>query len=337
MSAVLVIQTAWLGDVVLTTPLLAALAATGAPVDVVVQPDAVPLVETHPAVRSVIPYDKHGRDRGARGLVRLARTLRARCYGTAILPQGSLLSALVARLARIPRVVTFAGSPAAWLASARVEREGPHEARRLLGLAGKEGPAPLGMHLTAGDHAAADEALRAAAVSAPFAALAPGSARPTKRWPHFTTLADALAPEVGVVVVGSSDDLLPVDPPATPSRAVTGPHVPADLTGRPLRVSAAVLARAAVAVTNDSLALHLAQAVGTPVVALFGPTHPSLGFGPRGARDVALGLDLPCRPCSTHGGARCPLGHHRCLTELSVPAVLAAVRGVLASRETACV
>ncbi|MGH7529753.1 MAG: ADP-heptose--LPS heptosyltransferase, partial [Gemmatimonadales bacterium] len=72
MSDTLVIQTAFLGDVVLTTPLLAAMAARGGPGFVVTSPAAAPLLETHPAVRRVIPYDKRGADRGWRGLRALA-------------------------------------------------------------------------------------------------------------------------------------------------------------------------------------------------------------------------------------------------------------------------
>src|SRR5215210_7572699 len=76
----LVIQTAFLGDVVLTTPLLSALAGVHGPVDVVTTPAAGCLLETHPAVRSVIRYDKHGRDRGVSGLWKLSRDLRSRSY-----------------------------------------------------------------------------------------------------------------------------------------------------------------------------------------------------------------------------------------------------------------
>ncbi|MDH5197307.1 MAG: hypothetical protein OEY20_08650, partial [Gemmatimonadota bacterium] len=193
---------------------------------------------------------------------------------------------------------------------------------------------------------AAAAALAAAGVRDAFIALAPGSARPTKRWPFYRELAAALTTEMAVVVVGASQDggaalgrtdgsdVVPGGrhPPAGPSA-----HPPADLSGLPIRVSAAILARAAVAVVNDSAPLHFAQAVGTPVVALFGPTHPDAGFGPRGPRDLALGVDLACRPCSTHGGVRCPLGHHRCLRELAVTTVLDAVHHALAHREVTCV
>ncbi len=70
-SATLVIQTAFLGDVVLTTPLLSAVAADYGPVDVVTTPMAAPLLETHPAVRNVIAYDKRGTDRGWTGVRKL--------------------------------------------------------------------------------------------------------------------------------------------------------------------------------------------------------------------------------------------------------------------------
>ena len=103
----LVVQTAFLGDVVLTTPLLAALAERHGPLDVVTTPAAAPLVETHPAVRRVRAYDKRGTDRGLTGLLALARALRAERYETAYLPHRSLRSAALAWLARVPRRIGF--------------------------------------------------------------------------------------------------------------------------------------------------------------------------------------------------------------------------------------
>ena len=63
--------------------------------------------------------------------------------------------------------------------------------------------------------------------------------------------------------------------------------------------------------------MHMATAVGTPVVALFGPTVRQFGFFPYRARALVLERELPCRPCSYHGGPACPLGHHRCLRDIS--------------------
>src|SRR5258705_7583431 len=105
----LVIQTAFLGDVVLTTPLLSALAALHGPVDVVTTPVAAPLLETHPAVRTVIPYDKRGTDGGWGGVRNLARRLNGEGDARAYLPHRSLRTAALAFLARIPTRIGFAG------------------------------------------------------------------------------------------------------------------------------------------------------------------------------------------------------------------------------------
>ena len=103
----LVVQTAFLGDVVLTTPLLEALAERHSAVDLLTTPAAAPLLETHPAVRRVIAYDKRGHDRGPIALLGLARRLRAERYEAAYLPHRSLRTAALAWLAGIPRRVGF--------------------------------------------------------------------------------------------------------------------------------------------------------------------------------------------------------------------------------------
>jgi lipopolysaccharide heptosyltransferase II len=322
---VLVIQTAFLGDVVLTTPLLAALATMHGPVDVVTTPAAAALIETHPAVGAVIRYDKHGADRGLRGVWRLGRRLRARGYLRAYLPHRSWRSAALARLAGIGERVGFADSRAAATYTRRVVRPtGGHEVERLLALAGGAGDAPpVRIEPTADDRADADAWLREHGVGPGFVALAPGSIWATKRWPGYGELAASL--DIPVVIVGGRDDarLAGEVITAAPGRA----HCAAGQLG--LRASAALLARAAVLVTNDSAPLHLATAVGTPIVALFGPTVPGFGFGPRGPSDrVVEHPSLACRPCSAHGPQVCPLGHHRCMREISVEAVAAAVAAV---------
>jgi lipopolysaccharide heptosyltransferase II len=323
----LVVQTAFLGDVVLTTPLLSVLAERHGPVDVVTTPAAAPLIETHPAVRRVIPYAKRGADRGLSGLLRLGRSLRAERYAFAYLPHRSLRSAVLALIARISRRIGFADGWRLLYTGSRPRPATGHEIDRLLTLADvlpHHQTAPT-LGLTAADVAAAEAALRAGGIAGAFAALAPGSIWGSKRWPHYGALAERLAGRLDVVVVGGAED--------TPLGAEIGTAVAraggrsANLCGQlTLRQSAAVMRKAAVLVTNDSAPLHFAQAVGTPTVAIFGPTLPSFGFGPRGPRDQALGVDgLPCRPCSAHGPARCPLGHHLCMQSLRVEDVLHAI------------
>jgi heptosyltransferase-2 len=326
-SATLVIQTAFLGDVVLTTPLLAALAERHGSVDVVTTPAAAGLLETHPAVGAVIRYDKRGADRGLRGLWRLGRRLRSRRYARVYLPHRSWRSAALALLAGAGERTGFADSPAAATYTRRVPRAASgHEVERLLALAGAatgDGAPAVDLALTADDRAAADAWLQERGLGPGFVALAPGSIWGTKRWPGYAELAAGL--DAPVVVLGSREDapLAETVVAAAPGRA----HSAAGTLG--LRAAAALIARASVLVTNDSAPLHLATAVATPVVAIFGPTVPGFGFGPRGPRDLVVEHPaLSCRPCSAHGPQVCPLRHHRCMRELSVASVAAAVAAV---------
>jgi lipopolysaccharide heptosyltransferase II len=319
----LVIQTAFLGDVVLTTPLLSLLAERDGPVDVVTTPAAASLLDTHPAVREVVRYDKHGAQRGWRGIWKVGSLLRARGYRRVVLPHRSVRSAALALWSGAPERIGFDDSPAAMSYTRRVRRaRDSHEVERLLALAGShDGPAPrVSLGLQSEDYAAADQWLSAHQVPPRFAALAPGSIWGTKRWPYYAELAAVL--DRPAVIVGGTDDVRLADSIV----AAAAGRVVSAAGALSLRASAALIERAAVLVTNDSAPLHLATAVGTPIVALFGPTVPEFGFGPRGPGDLIFGIDeLACRPCSRHGPRTCPLGHHRCMRDLSVETVAKAV------------
>jgi len=327
-SATLVIQTAFLGDVVLTTPLLSAIAAHHGPVDVVTTPIAAPLLETHPAVQNVIAYDKRGSDRGWAGLRTLAQRLKTEQYQRAYLPHRSLRTAALGMLARIPSRIGFSGPWSFLYTEARPKPPLGHESDRLLALADK----PSGVYPPQLRPTPADEQAAAALIDGAFVALAPGSIWGSKRWPYYGELARRLGDYAPVVVIGGQDDVglgeaivRAVGP--TGGRAV---NACGKLT---LRQSAALIGRAALLVTNDSAPLHLATAMGTPIIALFGPTVTAFGFGPLRPGDVALGVDeLQCRPCSPHGPPQCPLGHHRCMRELTVAAVIAAIEELGALR-----
>lgn len=328
-SPTLVVQTAFLGDVVLTIPLLDALAERFGPVDVVTTPGAAALVETHPAVRRVIRYDKKGNDRGPGGLVRLGRALRAERYARAYLPHRSWRSAALALLAGIPERVGFADAPARWTYTVRRHRPRTgHETVRLLHLLEDDpAPRPFRLGLTEADRGRAGAWLADHGIPAPFVAVAPGSIWGTKKWPYYGELAAVLG--TAVVVVGGPED------------AALGAAVAGAAPGRcwssagalSLRESAALIERAAVLVTNDSAPLHLATGVGTPIVAIFGPTVPAFGFGPLGPEDAIVEHHaMPCRPCSPHGPQTCPLGHHRCMRDLNAELVAREVRRILGRR-----
>ena len=207
----LVVQTSFIGDMVLTTPLLEYLASHGdGPVDVLAIPSSAPLLSNNPHVRDVLVFDKRGKDSGARGFVRLAGMLRSRAYGIAYFAQGSVRSAALGVAARIPRRVGFDTSAGRHFYTERVRYdETAHHAVRLLTLAHADVAAAPKPALFPGDaeRTAVDDLLRDAGYSGePLVALAPGSVWATKRWPFYAPLAAQLSPSFRTLIIGSRND-----------------------------------------------------------------------------------------------------------------------------------
>ncbi len=149
--------------------------------------------------------------------------------------------------------------------------------------------------------------------------LVPGAGHASKRWPIERWAALAMrwrATGLVRVFLGPDEQDL-----AAPLR-----DAGADLWPTPLGALREGLAGCAVVVAGDTGPLHVAGALGRPVVALFGPTPVDAGFWIWGQRGAVLRPSLRCAPCSLHGGPRCPRAHHRCLLDLPVDAVLGAAR-----------
>ena len=332
----LLVQTSFLGDMVLTTPLIAWLAGSR-PLDVVATPRAAGLLENNPDVREVILYDKRGVDRGIAGFTRLASRLRGKGYDAAYLAQGSVRSGALALAAGIRDRVGFASSAGRLFYTTRVPSiDDMHHAARLLSLATRDptrdiAASALRPHLYPGDRqrTAVDQLLGAAKLGEPLIALAPGSVWATKQWPYYADLARDLRRDARLVIVGAESDR----PLAAEIVHATG-GTAIDATGRlSLLASAELIGRSMLLVTNDSAPLHLASAMNTPTVAIFGPTVPEFGFGPLADRSRVAGrTGLDCRPCDRHGPRRCPLGHWRCMREITADDVARLARGLLTTR-----
>jgi len=332
---VLIFQTAFLGDLVLTLHLIDAVreAWPDTRLFVVAIPSTRELLERHPAVDGVLVYDKRGRDHGLFGMRRMVHRIRALHADLVLSAHRSFRTGLLLFLSSIPRRVGFAGTPGASFYTHRVPRDlDQHEGARNLALLGKgalERFSPLPR--LAPDGPAAEEVdnwLKERALQeGRFVCIAPGSVWATKRWPRasWTTLARMLrdGDHLPVVIVGGPDDRELGD----------GIHNAAG----DFRVPASVelLRRARLLVTGDTAPLHLGVAAETPVLAIFGPTVPAFGFAPTGEFDRVIGLDLDCRPCAIHGSDECPLGHHHCMLHLQPSQVHATALDMLGRIEDA--
>jgi heptosyltransferase-2 len=328
----LVPQTSFLGDVVLTTPLLTALRRRLRPrcLAVLVRPEAQALVVGHPDVDEVWVDDKRGDDRGVLGLARLARRIRARGFDLAVCPHRSLRTALLLAAAGIPRRVGFDTSRGAWLFHDRVPRPAArHDVERNLALLEPFGGATETPALSVPVAAAARD--RAAelcpAGDGPLVGIAPGSVWPTKRWTE-----DGFAAVIRTLVGAGARCVLVGAPSDAPTAREIARRAAVPLTNlvgeTDLATLVATIDRMDVLIGNDSAPIHVAAARDVPVVAIFCATTPALGYGPYG-RAVVVESDLACRPCGRHGGHQCPRGTEDCRHLVRPDAVLAATRALL--------
>lgn len=339
---ILVIQTAFLGDLILTLPLIQGLAEAfpDGRIAVLAIPSTNEILCNHPAVGDRLVFDKRGRDRGWRGLLRMARQLRQEGFDTALVPHRSLRSALLAALAGIPRRVGFDTSAGSFLLTDRVRRDrSVPEIERNLSLLGALGLQPAGgpTRIYPGrDHRRRAQAFLDRHWDTPpedLIGVAPGSVWPTKRWlpEGYAEVIRQLWEKDGrsVVIFGGVED----GPLCRQIAQQSGVRVPVAAGELSALAAAALMERCRLVVSNDSAAAHLAAAAGRPVVSIFGPTVPAFGFAPVGGGHIVLEADLDCRPCGIHGGHRCPRGTFACMRAITPEAVLEAVRSILSAKQ----
>lgn len=325
----------------LTTPLVRAVYENfpGAHLGFCTTPAGARLLAGMSYLDSVLVYDKRGRDRGVGGMLRTAARIRAEKFDLVLSAHRSLRSALLLRLSGIHRRVGFRQSRGRGLYNILAERDGSqHETRRNLSLLTPLGinPARLSnrpLLPVTGEEANHVFGLLGVGLprgKGPLVLVAPGSVWGTKRWlPRgFGELIDLLRNALGarVILAGS-----PLDRPQT-DRVLDHTTAPVlDLVGMTdLRMMAALVRKADLVVTGDSAPMHIAWAFDKPTVAIFGATTPELGFAPQTERCRVVQVEgLECRPCSVHGPRSCPLGHFRCMEEITVNMVFSACEEVL--------
>ncbi|MBL7074527.1 lipopolysaccharide heptosyltransferase II [candidate division KSB1 bacterium] len=326
----LIIQTAFIGDVVLVTPLIEGLkkAFPQSRVDFMVIPGTKNLLENNPFVDDILVFDKYGRHKGISQMSRIVGTLRKKRYTHALVPHRFIRSALVAKLGAVPRRIGFNRSAGWFLFTDKVYySRNIHEVERnfsLLKPLGIDAPlCPPRIFPDSGDQELVSRflTLRGVKDGDTLVALAPGSAWPTKRWPPegFIEVAYRLSGlRIRVILIGGRADRLLCDEIGgqVKDRIINA-------AGRlTLRQTAELLRRCRVLVANDSAPVHLAVAMGTRVIAIFGPTIPGFGFYPYGEGHRIIEKDLACRPCGIHGGMECPIGTHECMKAISADEII---------------
>ena len=329
----IVVRTAnWIGDAVMSLPALEALKRLfpGAEISVLVKPHIAPIFEDNPAVSEIVIYDSLGAHNGLNGRMRLAGELRARDFDCAVLFQNAFEAALIAFLAKIPRRVGYARDLRSVFltdpieVTAEIKKQ--HQAQyylniiRTFGAVEVDNPLPV-IRITGDDEQRASELLSSLALAegTPIIGASPGASYgPAKRWApkNFAFVLEEFSKRSGAVplIFGSKDD---VEFAEELSKGLGVKHH--NLVGKTdLREFMALTRRLELFITNDSGPMHIAAALGTPTLAIFGSTSDVL-TGPLGPKVEVVREEIACAPCFERV---CPDGHYECLTSVDPERVL---------------
>ena len=364
--ATLLIQTAFIGDVILATALVEYLAQHEpyAPLDVLVRRGNEGLLVGNPHIRRVLIWDK--KSRKYPNLLRLLRQIRQEDYYQVVTLQRFASTGFLTAFSGAPRRAGFAENPFSRFFTRRVPHvigDGTHEVARNLALVIENDKLKIKNELTGNsqaENAGSPEifnsqflifnslrprlypTLADETAAAPYAAvgdyvcLAPTSVWFTKQYPEekWLELLAALPASLPVYLLGGPPDTAACERLA---QLAARPGL-VNLSGKlSLLASAALMRGAVLNYVNDSAPLHLCSAVDAPVCAIFCSTVPAFGFGPLStfSRIVEHPGPLACRPCGLHGHAKCPLGHFRCAREIATPQLLAVLAEAQAWRKNA--
>ncbi|MBD2702999.1 glycosyltransferase family 9 protein [Spirosoma sp. BT702] len=323
----LIVQTAFIGDVILATALLEQLhtAWPDATLDVLVRKGNEGLLANHPFLNDVLIWHKKGTK--YRDLWRLLRIVRARNYDAVLNLQRYGTMGMLTVLSGAKQTIGFDKNPFSRFFTHRVAHRfepGVHEVDRNFGLlkALDENRAATiqqkirpRLYPSMADYNAVKTYQQKR-----FVCMAPMSVWFTKQYPaeRWVELIQALPEDVAVYLLGAPTDTTACE---TIRQATGRSESVVNLAGKlSLLQSAALQQNALMNYVNDSAPLHLCSSMNAPTTAIFCSTVPEFGFGPLAdvSRVVQTPEKLDCKPCSLHGRAACPLGHFRCAWGIQV-------------------
>ncbi len=321
---ILVWQTAFLGDLILSTHLFASIKALypESQLHVIAKPFGKDVLRNNPYVDKLIVFDKN-----KQSTLSLIKQLRAEKYDIAVSPHRSHRASYSLFLSKIPIRIGFdkAGFSFLYTKKAQHKFDGTHEIDRnlqLLKFLDKYDKKKLIKYPQLFLDEMEDQFYKKYGLeSRRYVAVAPGSKWKTKRWTKegFAQLIDKLSKTEEVVIIGSNEDA-----DFTKEILKLSKSNPLNLVGKTnLRESFSIIKHAKALISNDSAPVHMAVAFNTPVVDIYGPTVTDFGFYPY-RNGIVVEVPLECRPCGLHGHNQCPIKTHQCMKDITADMVLQA-------------
>ena len=318
MKKILIIQTAFLGDVVLATALVEKLHAfyPEAKLDFLLRKGNEALLKEHPLLREVLIWDKQ--QGKYKGLLKLLKQIRAEKYDLVVNVQRFGATGILTAFSGAEEKVGFEKNPFSRLFTRRYVHDvesGTHEVERnhLLIASLTDGrPAKPKLYPSPVDFGKVEQLKQE-----PFICIAPTSVWFTKQYPQeqWVTLINSIDPKYKIYLLGSPADKAHCDEIIRQSTSQRAENLCGQLN---LLQSAALMRDAVLNYVNDSGPMHLASALNAPTCAIYCSTVPRFGFGPLAdfAHVVEREEPLYCRPCGLHGYKACPEGHFKCARDI---------------------
>lgn len=319
MNRILIIQTAFIGDVILATPVIEKLKQhyPNAKIDFVLRKGNEGLLSGHPHLNRVFIWKK--KKNKFRNLLKIIRIIRTKDYDLVVNLQRFFASGILTVLSGAKQKVGFVKNPLSFLFDVKVvhKLKGLHETSRNLALV---------HHLSDKKYLRPKlypRELDYAAVSKyqdlPYLCIAPTSVWKTKELPQvkWVELIISLDDTWIIYLLGGPNDYAACEEIKT----LTERKNVINLAGKlDLLASAALMEKAHMNYVNDSAPMHMASAMNAPCNAVYCSTIPSFGFGPLSldSKVVQTKEDLSCRPCGVHGKSECPLGHFDCAHSIQI-------------------
>jgi lipopolysaccharide heptosyltransferase II len=312
----LIIRLSSLGDVVLATPTARAIKKKHpeATVHFLTEKHYAPLLEGNPNIDEVIPYDKRGTDGGVGGILRLVTQLREERYDIVVDLQHKvrsiILSSLSGAYGRLVMRKRTLGQGLAEITGMSGPAQSLHTVDMYMNVLSKVDIPPDGrrpeLYLdTQAGHKVRDGFEKARKDFGKVVGFNVGAGNATKKLPISTIREAAVSLQqhgYGIALVGARMDsgaIYNISSGLERSPVINAQHFS-------VKELAAAISELDVLVSADSGPVHIASALGTPTVAVYGPTSP-LRWGPLGEKNEVIWHELPCAPCSNHGGANCPM------------------------------
>lgn len=320
---VLIIQTAYIGDVILATSLIESIHRyyTEIRIDFLLRKGNELLLEANPHVSELLIWDK-SKGNKYKGLVRIIKKIRKNKYDLVVNIQRYFSTGLFTAFSGARLKAGFRKNPLSFFYDIRIdhnfdENSNIHEIERnhqLISFLSQENPAKPHLYFS-------NETLHFIRKyqKIPYVCIAPASVWFTKQFPadKWVKLIDHIKREIHVYLIGSSADLGLCETIREQTRHIRTEVLAGSFN---LAQTAAIISKAEVVFVNDSAPLHMASATNAPTCAVFCSTVPAFGFRPLSDKSVIVEYSEPlaCRPCGFHGKTHCPETHFKCAKGISI-------------------